>query len=368
MIIRRDNDSISSRDLVVDCGNSGTTTRLAMGLHCAEPGRFVLVGDRSLSRRPMERVASPLRRLGAHIETTAGALPVRIEGRELDGGESHGVITVESAQVHTAVVIAALRSRAGASIYAARPMRDHTLRMLPLFGVTVNESESGVIRVLPAEVNRDVVIKVPGDFSSAAFMIAAAILVDGSRVTIENVGLNPTRIAFVRALKRMGADVSINASDDREPHGSIHANYSPDLIACTFGGDDDSDVSVTGMIDELPLLALIATQAAGTTRIRDADELRVKESDRIRSTANVLRALGATVIEHPDGLEIDGPQTLTGGTAIDPSGDHRLAMMAAVGAMIARSGAVIENAHVADISYPSYWDDLAAIGATVKRI
>lgn len=358
--------AVANRELVVDCGNSGTSARLAMGLLAAEEGRFVLIGDRSLSRRPMERAAAPLRLLGARIETTSGSLPVRIEGAVLAGGESHGVIAVESAQVHTAVVIAALRSRAGASIFAAKPMRDHTLRMLPSFGINALLQDN-VVRILPAHVDHVARIDVPGDFSSAAFIIAGAILVPGSEITIENVGLNPTRTAFLRALSRMGADVVTESADDVEPRGSIRARYSGSLRASLFTGDDD-EISVTEMIDELPLLALIATQAVGTTIIRDADELRVKESDRIASTARVLRSLGASVTEHPDGLEITGPQHLTGGRRIFPGGDHRLAMMAAMGALISRDGAIIDNAQSASVSYPTFWNDLAALGASVQSI
>lgn len=356
----------SNREIVIDCGNSGTTARLAVGLLAAEPGRYVLVGDPSLTGRPMERVAAPLRRMGATVTTTNGALPIRITGGVLIGGDSHGVITVESAQVHAAVVIAALRSQAGASIFAARPMRDHTLRMLRAFGISFASSD-GVVRILPTEINRNTTIDVPGDFSSAAFLITAAVLVRGSSIVIDRVGLNPTRIAFVRALQRMGADIVVSASDDIEPVGSIRARYSPELVAAEFDGDDPV-ASVTEMIDELPLLALVATQARGTTLVHDADELRVKESDRINSTASVLRSLGAVVTEMPDGLEIRGSQTLEGGQIIDACGDHRLAMMAAIGAMVSLRGATVAGADAADVSYPAFWDDLVSLGAHVKRI
>jgi 3-phosphoshikimate 1-carboxyvinyltransferase len=298
-------DSIASNDaapLALDCGNSGTTARLAMGLLAAEPGVFTLHGDSSLERRPMERVAAPLRRLGATIDTTDGRLPARIVGAsDLVGGDSHGLIAVESAQVHAALVLAALRSTAGATLFVARPMRDHTLRMLKAFGCEPMTSGAGVHRILPSILSSDVVLSVPGDFSSAAFFIAAAVLVPGSEITIEDVGLNPTRTAFLRALAAMGADIEIESIVDAiEPRGRIIARHAGALRATTFGSRGYSDFPIMEMIDELPLLALIATQANGTTSIIGAEELRVKESDRIAATAAVLRALGATVTERPD--------------------------------------------------------------------
>jgi 3-phosphoshikimate 1-carboxyvinyltransferase len=378
--IARDGDALaiasderrgSRGELTIDCGNSGTTARLAMGLLSAEPGTFTLVGDPSLERRPMERVAAPLRMLGASIATSDGRLPATINGRVLDGGASHGLITVVSAQVHAALVLAALRSHSGATIYAARPMRDHTLRMLRRFTAPPHVSDSGVHRILPASIDRQVIVDVPGDFSSAAFLVAAAVLVPGSDITIDHVGLNPTRIAFLRALRQMGADVTSviegGDDDDDEPFGTISARYSPELRSGSFDGSTDS-TPIGEMIDELPLLALVATQAHGTTIVRDARELRVKESDRIAATAATLRALGARVTELEDGFAIEGGQTLSGGGDVEPSGDHRLAMMAAVGAMIAERGARVVDADVVDVSYARFWDDLKCLGGAVTTI
>lgn len=370
-IVLRDGDARNDgAPLALDCGNSGTTARLAMGLLAAEPGRFTLDGDESLRRRPMERVAAPLRRLGAVITTSDGRLPAEILGAsDLAGGASHGLIAVESAQVHAALVLAALRSRAGATLFAARPMRDHTLRMLRAFGCEASTSEAGVHRILPTILSRDVELRVPGDFSSAAFLIVAAVLVPGSEIVIENVGLNPTRTAFLRAIQRMGADVTSEVvGDDIEPRGLIVARYSPELQAATFGEEGDDDVPVAEMIDELPLLAFVATQASGHSVIGGANELRVKESDRITSTVAALRALGAAVDELEDGFAIGGRQQLSGGGRVDPAGDHRLAMMAAVGALVAEEPTVIDDRDVASVSYPDFWLDLERLGGSMHPI
>ena len=350
----------------LDCGNSGTTSRLALGLLAAEQGLFRLIGDASLSTRPMNRVVDPLRSMGARIETADGHLPAMIEGAALSGGESHGVVTVESAQVHAALVLAALRSRAGASLYVARAMRDHTWRMLGCFGITSSTS-GNVHRVTPVHIERDVHIDVPGDVSSASFLITAAVLTPGSSVTIEGVGLNPSRIAFIRALQHMGAQVEVQESaSDFEPRGRLVARYSPALRGANF--DENAEDAIAEMIDELPLLALVATQASGTTSIRNAEELRVKESDRIATTCSILRALGANAIEHDDGLELHGPVRLRARQRLVAGGDHRIAMMAAIGALIATDGAVVAGADAASISYPSFWSDLNRIGATVQAI
>ena len=354
----------------VDCGNSGTTARLAMGLLAAEPGAFELVGDESLSRRPMERVAEPLRSLGAVISTTTGSLPARIVGRADLPGSGNAPIAVASAQVHAALALAGLRSRSGVALRMTRAMRDHTLRMLRLFGIDVDvrrDADGEIHRITPATVAREVSVEVPGDFSSAAFIVTAAILVPGSEITVEDVGLNRSRIAYLRALEAMGADLSIDVDESAfEPTGRITARYSPALRAVDFSAQHA--IAAAEMIDELPLLALVATRARGTTCIGDATELRVKESDRIASTAAVLRSVGANVVERPDGFVIAGDQSLRAAGPIDPCGDHRLAMMGAIAAMLAPGGATITDADVARVSYPRYWHDLERLGAAVAQI
>jgi 3-phosphoshikimate 1-carboxyvinyltransferase len=347
--------------LTFHCGNSGTTARLAIGFLAGEQGSFTLVGDESLMQRPMGHVVKPLQQIGATIDTTNGRLPVQVwSNGELDGGASHGVVTVASAQAHAALVLAALRSRGGAMICRTRPMRDHTLRMMQLFGISLRRETSGlgVDAVLPFVPHGDRQIEVPGDISSAAFLIVAALLVPGSRVRIEGVGLNPTRIAFLHALLAMGASIRWNVGDDHfEPRGTIDAEYSPELEAIAVGPDNPG-FPVAEMIDELPLLALVASQAWGRTVVRGAGDLRVKESDRISATLALLAALGIEAEELEDGFAVEGKQEVRGGCVLDARGDHRLCMMAAIAALIAWRETAIADPNAASVSYPQFWSDI----------
>lgn len=361
----RDIDAM--RTLTLDCRNSGTTARLAAGLLTGAQGTFTLTGDESLMRRPMARVADPLRLLGATIETDHGHLPMVVYGSGGIPGSLETSINVASAQVHAALLLAALRSESGALLHRTKGMRDHTLRMARYFGVRieeVGEGETGGDRIHPARIETGAEIGVPGDFSSAVFMIAAALLVPGSHLRIEHVGLNPTRTAFLAALKGMRGDVRWGIEgDDFEPAGWIEAAASSELRGITLGDGEHPEISVAEMIDELPLLALIATQAHGVTTVRDAAELRVKESDRIAATAALLRALGLEMTELEDGFTITGPQPIAGGGRIDHHGDHRLCMTAAIGALAARNPVEIPHPDAAGVSYPEFWDHLRAIGA-----
>lgn len=347
--------------LILDCGNSGTTARLAAGFLSGENGAFTLIGDGSLMRRPMLRVAAPLESLGAMISTTDGTLPITIlTGRPLSGGDPDAPLNVASAQVHAALLLAMLRSERGGSLRRVRPMRDHTLRMARLFGADVaSDSDAGlpVDHVRPASIDRDLELTVPGDISSAAFMIAAAMLVPGSAIRLSDVGLNPTRTALLDALAAMGGRLRWEIErDEYEPIGRIDVEYSPDLRGIALG--EDGPISVAEMIDELPLLALIAARAHGATTVRGAAELRVKESDRIAATARVLRSLGLAIDEHEDGFTVEGPQRVTGGVMIDHHGDHRLCMLAAVAGLIAERSVEIAAPEIAAVSYPEFWSDL----------
>ncbi|MDB5035537.1 MAG: aroA [Chlorobi bacterium] len=349
-----------------DCGNSGTTARLAAGFLTGERGRFLLDGDESLRRRPMERVAGPLRLMGAEIATAGGSLPLTIDAAPPLAGPLPGtMLDVSSAQVHAALVIAAIRSALPVAIRRVAPMRDHTLRIARLFGLEIGTEEvagCAVDTLESFEMRRDIDFTIPGDLSSAAFIIAAAMLVPGSRVRIERVGLNPTRIALLGCLQEMGGNLSWTVDDAaREPVGSIDVSYSPGLAGIALGGDDAS-VDIPGMIDELPLLALIGSQAEGITTVRGAAELRLKESDRISATAAMLRGLGIRIDELADGFSVAGPQRVAGGVA-DHHGDHRLCMTAAVAALVADGPVTIPSPGVAAVSYPGFWDDLRAIGA-----
>ncbi len=345
----------------VDCGNSGTTARLATGFLTGYGGEITLVGDESLSRRPMERVAEPLRQMGAVVHTTDGKFPVSVIAKQRIQGLKGTPIDVGSAQVHAALTLAALRSEQGVVLRRTKPMRDHTLRMAALFGFPIT-SDGSVDSIQPLDYDAydapHIDIEIPGDFSSAAFLVAAALLVPESDLTIQNVGLNPTRTAFLDALKEMGADVDcVVEFEEWEPVGRIHARYSPNLQPIVL--DENSSISVDLMMDELPLLAFLASQANGESCIRGAAELRVKESDRIAATASVLRSLGLAIEELEDGFRVCGPQAVRGGVSVDHHGDHRLAIMAGVAGLIAQEPVVIAEHEVADVSWPSVWALLA---------
>jgi 3-phosphoshikimate 1-carboxyvinyltransferase len=353
------------RELLLDCGNSGTTARLGLGFLTGESGRFMVTGDSSLLLRPMERVATPLRNLGATIETTNGRLPAMVRADTKLRGSEEAIVDVASAQVHAALALAALRSERGISLRRTASMRDHTLRMLELFGaIAPGATEAEIDRIRPLEIDRDVEVGVPGDISSAAFFICAALLVPGSILTIESVGLNPSRIAFLRALREMGADLewSVEEGDLQEPVGRVVARHGGELRGIDLSDSGiAAGIPVSGMIDELPLLALMGCVASGRTIIRGARELRVKESDRISATRALLGALGLESSEHEDGFEMEGPQIIQGGDVVDHHGDHRLCMMAAVAALAARNPVTIPAPETASVSYPGFWNELARI-------
>ncbi len=356
----------------IDCGNSGTTARLAMGFLTGERGIFTIDGDASLRRRPMERVAVPLRTMGALVSTHDGRMPLVMESDgALPGGRSDDVIRVESAQVHAAVALAALRSTHGATVYRATPMRDHTLRIMDAFGIAVRHPESPLAEpgspglaqcdiIKPAVPDRDVEIDVPGDFSSAAYFVAAGLIVPDSHVRIDRVGLNPSRIALLRCLRAMNASVTWTVlRDEVEPSGRIDVRFSTGLRGVRVGGDGGiGEVSIGEIIDELPLLALLGARAWGTTVIRGAHELRTKESDRIRATVSLMRSLGVDVHELDDGFELEGPQNIEGGIGVRHHGDHRLCMLAGIASLIATQPVFVHDPDVASVSYPGFWSDL----------
>lgn len=343
----------------LDCGNSGTTMRLSMGLLAAQSFESVLDGDASLRRRPMERVARPLRAMGADVATSGGHAPVRIRGSCLK--PISYTLEVASAQVKTAMLLAALQSTGVSEIREPAATRDHSERMLRAMGASISH-DAGVLVVAGPTALRAMDVDVCGDPSSAAFFVVAACLVAGSDVRIENVGLNPSRLGFVDVLLRMGADVSIERRGESagEPWGALRVR------ASALRGVEIGPAEVPACIDELPVLAIAAAAASGPTTISGADELRVKESDRIASTAAVLRAFGATVSERPDGLVIDGLGTgraFRGGATVDSAGDHRIAMAAGVGGLIASGETSIVDAAAAVISYPRFFDTLEAVTA-----
>jgi 3-phosphoshikimate 1-carboxyvinyltransferase len=336
--------------LELDCGNSGTTARLVFGLLAGRPGRFVLKGDESLSKRPMRRVTDPLRAMGARIQE-GHTLPLAVEGGPLRAKDYHS--PVASAQIKSALVLAALQAEGESVISEPRLSRDHTERMLGAMGATIERVGRARLRVRGGRLAlraRD--LAVPGDPSSAAFALALSCLLPGSAVEVEGVSVNPTRTGFYRLLQRMGAAIEIDASPGEGEEGRTIAGRAAPLIGLSV---DESDV--VDAIDEIPLLAVVATQAEGRSTIRGAGELRVKESDRIAATARLLRAFGASVDELEDGLVIEGPTRLRG-AEVDAEHDHRIAMCAAVCAAIAQGESLLTGAEWVRVSYPGFFDDL----------
>lgn len=333
----------------LDCGNSGTTMRLMSGLLAAQPFRCRLTGDASLSRRPMRRIMEPLREMGARFEAegTDGCPPLVVHGtaglKPLDYR-----LPVPSAQVKSAVLLAGLFADGVTTVDQPVPTRDHTERLLEHFGVPVARQGTRVsVRggLLPQA--RDV--DVPGDISSAAFWLVAAAAQPGASVRITDLGLNPTRTGILAVLLRMGAKLreEEETKGPGEPCGRI------EIVGRSLRGTEIGGTEIPNVIDELPVLAVAGALAGGTTVIRDAAELRVKESDRLAVVARHLAAMGADVTEHPDGLEIRGGRPLHG-ARLDSHGDHRIAMAFAIAGLFAEGETVIGNAGCVETSYPGF--------------
>ncbi len=340
----------------LDCGNSGTTMRLLLGL-LAGCGRFaVVVGDESLSSRPMGRVADPLRRMGARIFGRGGGqlAPLAVNPASLSGTRIN--VPVASAQVKSALLIAGLGASGQTRISQPARSRDHTEIMLAAMGARV-EIDGAELSIEGGQQLDPVDVDVPGDFSSAAFWLVLGASHPDARLRIENVGLNPTRAGTLPVLERMGARIAIDANPaGAEPSGDLTVESSG-LRATDIGGAE-----IPILIDELPVLAVAATQAEGTTTIRDAGELRVKETDRITATVGNLRAMGARIEERPDGMVIEGPTPLKG-ARLDSHGDHRVAMAMAVAASIADGESRIRDSAAVDISYPEFFGELGRVCA-----
>jgi 3-phosphoshikimate 1-carboxyvinyltransferase len=330
----------------LDAGNSGSTLRMLAGALAGRPFRSVLTGDDSLRRRPVERVAAPLRAMGAQASGTEGRPPLVIEGGRLQGITWE--LEVASAQVKTAVLLAGLQAEGLTTVREGQPSRDHTERMLRAFGVTV-ERNGAAVSVRGGSPLRAAPVEVPGDASSAAFLVVAALVRPRSEVRVDGVLLNPGRIGFLDALRSMGARIETGLDrEEPEPVGWILARTS-DLHGAAIGGD-----VVPALIDEVPALAVAAAHADGKTTITGAKELRVKESDRIAALAQNLRALGGRVEELPDGLVIEGGAPLRG-AAVRSFGDHRIAMAMAGAGLSAEGETEIEDAECASVSFPEFW-------------
>ena len=339
---------------VVDCGNSGTSIRLLVGLLSGRPFLTVLTGDASLVTRPMRRVVEPLRAMGAHIDGRAdGALaPLAVRGGGLTG-TAH-TLAVASAQVKTAIVLAGLQADGVTTVTEPAPSRDHTERMLAALGAPITRLDERAVQVTRGAPG-PFALHVPGDPSSAAFWAVAAAITPGSELTIEGVNLNPTRIAFVDVLARMGAAVAIEHTGDElgEPVGSLHVRHGA-LRSTTIEGAE-----IPWLIDELPVLAVAAAFAEGVTEIRDAAELRVKESDRIVTVAGMLGAMGIGVETSGDGLSVRGGRPTP--ARFESHGDHRIAMSAAVAANAVEGESTIVDWRSTATSYPEFGDDLARL-------
>ena len=333
----------------LDCGNAGTLMRLLAGILAGQRGRFELVGDESLSRRPMERIAGPLRTMGALVETTDGHAPLVVEGSEL-----HAVryeLPVASAQVKSAVLLAGLYADGReTTVVEPLPTRDHTERLLERAGADVRRAP-GKVSVRAAERISLGELEVPGDFSSAAPLLVAAAIVPGSELTVHGVGLNSRRTGLLDVLERMGARIAIynRRAIGGEPAGDIEIRASELVGTSVTAGE------VPVLVDELPLFALAACHAHGDSVVRGAQELRAKESDRIAGVVEELRKLGAHIRATRDGFRIRGvPARLRGGR-VDARGDHRLAMLGAVAGLSSREGVEVVGAEVVETSFPGFF-------------
>jgi 3-phosphoshikimate 1-carboxyvinyltransferase len=339
----------------VDCANSGTLMRLVAGICAGQDGEFTLGGDDSLSGRPMERIAAPLRAMGAEVETADGHAPLVVRG----SGGLRGIEfepEVASAQVKSAVLLAGLNADGATTVVERVPTRDHTELMLQAAGAKVRRSARSVT-VEPAGALRLGEVTVPGDFSSAAPLLVAAALVPGSDITIHELGVNPRRTGLLEVLARMGARISVFNRDraGREPIASVQVQPG-ELIATEITAQE-----VPSFVDKMPPFALLASHARGETVVSGARELRVKETDRIEAVTDGLRPLGARVHSREDGWTVTGvPQRLRGGR-IDARGDHRIAMLAAVAGLASREGVAIEGADTAAISFPGFYELLESV-------
>jgi 3-phosphoshikimate 1-carboxyvinyltransferase len=339
----------------VDCGNAGTLMRLLTGVVAGQEGEFILTGDESLTPRPMERVAAPLRRMGADVETTDGHAPLIVRGLGgLRGAEIEP--EVASAQVKSAILLAGLNADGPTTVVERIATRDHTELMLTAAGVRVRRTAAAVT-IEPAGALRLEQVVVPGDFSSAAPLLVAAALVPGSDLTIHDLGVNPHRTGLLAVLERMGARVSL--FDRRREGGELVASVQVqpgELVATEIAADE-----VPGLVDELPLVALLASHARGETRVSGAAELRVKETDRIEAVTDGLRPLGARIHSQADGWTVTGVPTRLRGGRVDARGDHRIAMLGAVAGLGSREGVAIEGADTAAISFPGFYELLDSV-------
>ena len=341
--------SLTAPGAVLDCGNSGSTMRMLSGLLAAQAGEFTLEGDDSLNRRPMERVRKPLLEMGAAINLLDGHAPVEIQGAKL-----HGIAyrtPVPSAQVKTALLFAGLQAEGTTTVSEAVRTRDHGELALRAFGAEIQRTMDSVT-IAGGQRLRGIEATVPGDISSAAFFLCAAALFPESSLLFDQLGMNPTRATLLDVLTALGA--KINVLDLEENHGELIGSVQLTAPPHGLGSTEIRGALAAQLIDELPVLAAIGPYTRGGIRIRDARELRVKESDRIALVARNLRAMGAEVEEYEDGLDVPGGQPMHG-AVVDSGGDHRIAMAFAVAALRAEGDTLILGADAAAISFPEFF-------------
>lgn len=338
--------------------NAGTGIRLLAGLMAGQAFPSALDGSAQLRRRPMKRITDPLKLMGAEIESSDGCCPLRIEPARLKGITYD--MPIASAQVKSAILLAGLYADSPTTVIQPGPARDHTERMLRSMGVEIRQegADGNAITVVPTHNLLPLDLTVPGDVSSAAFLVVAALLAPDSDITLRGVNLNPTRTGILDALLLMGADIEISKQSEQagEPMGDIRARTSQ-LKGIEIGGE-----TVVRMIDEFPILMVAALRAEGETIVREAAELRVKETDRIAVMAQELRKLGAVIEEREDGFRVIGPQSLTGGQ-VDGHDDHRIAMSLTIAGLIAEEGALVTDAACAGDSFPGFAETLIGLGA-----
>jgi 3-phosphoshikimate 1-carboxyvinyltransferase len=334
----------------IDCGNAGTLMRLLPGILAGQQGRFELVGDDSLSRRPLERVAEPLRLMGADVETTEGHAPLMVEGRASLSPVRYE-LPVASAQVKSCVLLAGLYAEGGpTTVIEPQATRDHTERLLEAMGARVGR-KAGQSSVWPAERLQPLRVSVPGDFSSAAPFIVAATLLAGSELRVHGVGINPTRTGLLAVLERMGARVATfnRRSVGGEPVADLEVEPA-ELVATEVTAEE-----VPRLVDELPLFALAAGLARGESVVSGAQELRVKESDRLETVKDALRPLGIRIETAHDGFRVRGvPSRPKGGGVVDAGGDHRIAMLGAIAGLVSREGVELQDAESVAVSFPDF--------------
>jgi 3-phosphoshikimate 1-carboxyvinyltransferase len=341
----------------IDCGNAGTVMRLTCGLLAGQTGEYTLVGDESLTMRPHERVAAPLRLMGGTVETTEGHAPIRITGANL-----HGItydMPIASAQVKSAILIAGLFATGTTTVTETYPTRDHTERMFESLGVRTTRTRHSTT-VWPAERLSPFDLDIPGEFSSAAPLITAAVLLSGSELVIQGVNVNPLRAGLLDVLERMGARIGLY--NRRNVGGEAVADLeirSTPLVATRVEREE-----VPRLVDELPLVALLGAFARGRTEVTGAEELRAKETDRVETVTAALRAIGVRIEARPDGFVVRGVPSRPKGGKIDAAGDHRIAMLGAIAGLVSREGVRIAGPECASISFPGFYEALATLALT----